>query len=65
MFWKKEKQYRYILKPQPDITAYELAQVIPLLVNSPEDCRSNIERVEALPDNVRRHFILKERGQWK
>jgi hypothetical protein len=48
--------------PQSDITAHELAQAMPVLINAA--CASwiyNTDReVEALPDEVKRHFVIGE-----
>ena len=45
----KPKQYNW--KPQPDITAWELAMVLPVLFSH------NVEvALAALPSNVTRHF---------
>jgi len=55
MLRKKEKKpgYHYKWEPQPDITAYEVAQMIHLLAYPQYN---SVESVEALPENVRRHF---------
>jgi hypothetical protein len=46
--------------PQSDITAYELAQAMPVLINAASaSWIYNTDReVEALPDEVKRHFIV-------
>lgn len=40
----------YLWKPQSDITAYELALCLPIVVTS------NTWGVESLPDEAKRHF---------
>jgi hypothetical protein len=47
--------------PQPDITAYELAQAMPVLSVVADSDRASqwiIDAVNRLPANVRRHFAI-------
>ena len=44
----------YIWEPEPDITVYELAVALGILIAA---LHNNVEpALEALPDEVRRHF---------
>lgn len=43
-------------RPEPDITTYELAQVIPFLV--PDVLADFVKLFRELPANVKRHFSL-------
>lgn len=57
----KPKEPVYIFDPLPDITAYELAKILPMTI--PEPYRS-IETLtamfQALPSECRRHIKVKE-----
>ncbi len=48
--------------PQPDITAHELALAMPalLMLARVSSCIAIEEQVEALPKEVRRHFVTGE-----
>lgn len=51
-----ESGYRYTFKPKLDITAYELALCVPVLLlhRTPY---SQSKAIEKLPPEVRRHFV--------
>lgn len=57
MFWKKRKpepRRKYIYAPLPDITAYEVAQLVPYLIPTLyADCR---RITELLPPECLRHL---------
>lgn len=59
----KAKIKQWKLVPQPDITAYELAQLIPLIVPATRRPEHLAFMVEHLPDNVKRHLVEVEDGQ--
>lgn len=44
-------------QPQPDITAYELAQALPLLLLGPEYHHIKACMLVGFPDEVKRHFL--------
>ena len=50
------KQESLIFDPQPDITAYELAQLVPLLI--PSRFRDIEKAVEKLPSECKRHVRM-------
>lgn len=64
-----EPPKRYKFEPQEDITTYELAQIVPILLASSRDAKDMYQllnkeisehltdRVESLPERLRRHFI--------
>lgn len=53
LFVTIERPKAYSWKPQPDITAYELALAIPILSFHTFDTEAQIA---ALPERVQRHF---------
>jgi hypothetical protein len=57
VFGKKKIRYRYTWKPQADITAYELAQMVHLFADT---SRTTTEDVAALPGNLLRHWTVEE-----
>lgn len=66
----EEAEEKYAFDPQEDITAYELAQLLPLLTVAWKDLSvypiigaklippNRNHYIEELPDNLRRHFRL-------
>jgi hypothetical protein len=50
----KERKPTFRFDPQPDITAYELALLMPALIPLP--FRDLAKTIEALPDACRRHI---------
>jgi len=63
---ERPKSYRF--EPQEDITAYEVAQLLPILLASCRDAKNMYQlinkevsdlltdNVESLPEHLRRHF---------
>lgn len=46
-------------EPKDDITAYELAEAVPILVSGVQgNSRKLVEWIEDLSEDVRRHFVI-------
>lgn len=60
--FKKNKYKNFIWKPQEDITPYELAMCLKLLIGSISGIRDLSLVFDELPDNCKRHIeaILNE-----
>ena len=50
------KSDRYLYAPQPDITSYELALVLPALLAAASLGGDTVGLVEKLPPEAKRHF---------
>jgi len=50
-----QRTYRY--QPQEDITAYELALMMPVFVTMTDAQLNAVGVLEQLPDNARRHWV--------
>jgi hypothetical protein len=67
MFWNKPKPKRkYKFAPLPDITAYEVAKIVPLMIPNPyahiiKDYERRFqENIMALPPECFRHILVNE-----
>jgi hypothetical protein len=56
---KKPKLIKVIFDPQENISAYELAQIVPFLISSYKTNKELLENIQSLPKNCRRHIIFK------
>ncbi len=74
-YGSQPEQQLYIFEPQNDITAYEIAQLLPVIIaaagKKPDIYQVAQNReipidlngiVEKLPQELHRHFKLKQRG---
>ena len=56
--------YRYAWRPQPDITAYELAQCVPAIIGAWSENITEVyaamDYIDALPAEARRHWTRTE-----
>ena len=60
MFWKKKKpepKLEYRFDPQPDITAYELAKLLPLILHR-DTAEGFRKQMESLPTGCGRHIAI-------
>lgn len=48
-------KHKLLFQPKPDITAFELAQLMPFMMGKPSDAQW-----ESLPENVKRHAVSPE-----
>ncbi|NHT75914.1 hypothetical protein G8E10_09505 [Rhizobiaceae bacterium CRRU44] len=53
----------FIYEPQKDITAYELALLMPMIVNCSIPYGQYAEEYDRLPPEAKRHWIVTEAGK--